>query len=302
MNQFRAISLTAKAPFDFQQSLKFVKRFCNSAGSSAVDGDALLHAAIFNGKALVVAIRTADEPNELHVEVVGGDEPSKLDTQRIADYLTDYLSLNDDLTHFYSVASKDRRFKLVLEKLFGYHQARFPTPLESAVWAILSQGTPQVLARKLMANVAGRYGQVVSIHDVGLQAFPEPATFINAPTGELRDLIASERKAVSIKAAATAFAGVERSWLAEAPYEFVESWLREIPGIGEWSASLIMLRGLGRMESFSLNSPASVDPILIAARRVYGYHYDAKRLAATLEKYGESGGYWLHYLRAGVGR
>ncbi len=68
-----------------------------------------------------------------------------------------------------------------------------------------------------------------------------------------------------------------------------------IGGIGEWSATFIMVRGLGRMERVPLTEARLFE----AASKVYGHgeelsRDDLKRLA---DKYGLWQGYWAHYIR-----
>ena len=109
-------------------------------------------------------------------------------------------------------------------------------------------------------------------------------------------MIRNTRKTECILAVARAFETIDESWLRNAPYEQVESWLLDIKGIGAWSSTFILLRGLGRMERVPLDEKAILD----CARRVYGRddltHADVQRLG---KPYGNHAGYWAHYLRVG---
>jgi DNA-3-methyladenine glycosylase II len=111
-------------------------------------------------------------------------------------------------------------------------------------------------------------------------------------------VIRNDRRAEYLIATARAFSEVDDEFLKSAPDEEVEAWLRNIKGIGEWSATFIMVRGLGRMEYIPLTETRLIE----AASKVISYgeelsREDLKRLA---ERYGQWQGYWAHYLRVGT--
>jgi DNA-3-methyladenine glycosylase II len=109
-------------------------------------------------------------------------------------------------------------------------------------------------------------------------------------------VIRNQRKAEYLSAVARAFMPMDEEFLRKASYKDVEAWLREIPGIGSWSAEFILLRGLGRMERV----PFTEKRLLEAASRVYGQGEAMTRqsIQSIAQKYGSWQGYWAHYLRA----
>jgi DNA-3-methyladenine glycosylase II len=86
---------------------------------------------------------------------------------------------------------------------------------------------------------------------------------------------------------------MDAAFLREADYDDVYKWLRGIRGIGDWSASFILLRGLGRMEHL----PRGEKRVLDAASRVYKRPVTQATLDHLGERYGPWRGYWAHYLR-----
>src|SRR5207248_11684583 len=100
------------------------------------------------------------------------------------------------------------------------------------------------------------------------------------------------------RSTARAFSEVNEEFLKTAPDEEIEAWLRNIKGIGEWSAKFIMVRGLGRMEYI----PLTETRLLEAASKVYGHGKELGReeLKRLAERYGIWQGYWAHYLRVGT--
>jgi DNA-3-methyladenine glycosylase II len=97
-------------------------------------------------------------------------------------------------------------------------------------------------------------------------------------------------KGAQVAGVARAFANVDESWLRSAPLDEVEAWLLKIPGIGPWSASFVLLRGLGRSERL----PPGDRFIQAGFQRCYG----PANFAERAHFYGAWRGYWGHYLRA----
>jgi DNA-3-methyladenine glycosylase II len=82
---------------------------------------------------------------------------------------------------------------------------------------------------------------------------------------------------------------------AEGSYDEVSRWLPAIPGVGAWSAALIMIRGLGRMERIPYGDQALVR----IAGEVYGAGgpLPAEEVQRLADHYGDLQGHWAHCLR-----
>jgi DNA-3-methyladenine glycosylase II len=184
-------------------------------------------------------------------------------------------------------AARDR-----IDALYGLHQVRFLTPFEGACWSVLAQRTPQAAARKAKGALVEAYGDRIEVDDVPHAAFPEPSDLESASEDDLREITRNGKRARYLRAVIEGFADVDESWLAGGDLEEVEKWLRTIDGIGEWSASFVMFRGLGRVSRMPLT-----EPILEAARAAYGKRYSDERLRQIAEGYGAWSGYWALYLR-----
>ncbi len=103
-------------------------------------------------------------------------------------------------------------------------------------------------------------------------------------------------RAAYLQAISAAFAGTDEAWLRAAPYAEVEAWLRAIKGLGAWSTTFVLLRGLGRMEQL----PVGEARLAEAAAKIYGRAVPDTEPAAIAERYGAYQGYWAHYLRVGA--
>src|SRR6266571_2506158 len=113
------------------------------------------------------------------------------------------------------------------------------------------------------------------------RSFTEPGQLGEAFKQELKALLKHERREEYLGEIIKAFNNVDERFLRTADYDKVEEWLKNIRGIGELSAKLILLRGLGRMEKLAIEKR-----LIAAAGRVYGKPITTQRLHVIAEKYG----------------
>ena len=289
------------APFDLAQSLNFLGTFTPLHGEQDVQDRTLTKAVRTGGQTVGFELRalgTVEAP-ELACELYA-DSPLAPEVERAAlDRVRFFLSLDDDLRPFYQLAEQDPPFERVVRTLFGYHQVKFLTPFENACWAVLTQRTPPPIARQLKRRLTETFGGSVLTPRGPLWAFPEPADFGEADAPALGELLGNARKGEYLAAVVLAFKNVDEGWLRASPYDEVRAWLLGIRGVGEWSATFVLLRGLGRMEQAfpSEGSGVFARELLRAAASVYG-ELSFEQLRAVAALFGPWQGYWAHYLRA----
>jgi DNA-3-methyladenine glycosylase II len=288
--------LSPTPPFDFDRSLAFIERFTPTEGEQTVEEGVLTKPLRINGQTVTFRIRstgTVEEPRLAFT--LRSDRPiGRAVRTETRDVIARYLSVEDDLRPFYDLAHADPKFAPRTEALHGLHHVRFLTAFESACWSILAQRTPMAVARRMKTAVAERYGGSLEVDDREYRAFPEPADLARVKERQLAETVGNERKARYLGSVRRAFGDVDQEWLDEAPFEDVEEWLRSIDGIGEWSATFIMFRGLGRAGAMEMS-----EALLDAARHVYGKRCSDERLREIGRGYGRWAGYWALYLRAG---
>lgn len=288
------------APFDYAKSLDFLGFFAPMQDEQAITGQQLTKALFVEGQLLafqLISTGTVDSPNLVYT--LFSEQP--IDDEMVEatiDHISFFLSLNDDLRHFYAFAEQDSNFVPVLHDLYGYHQVKFLTPFECACWAVLSQRNPMNMAQRMKQSIIERYGGHISLDGITYQSFPEAQRMAHLGEYELLSTVRNARKAEYLVAVIKAFNSVDEQFLRDGDYTEVETWLHGIRGFGEWSTSFVMLRGLGRMEY----APFSEKKFLSAASRLYGHGSDLSRteIAKFAERYEDTQGYWAHYLRVSV--
>lgn len=284
-------------PFDFARSLDFLGEFAPTRREQTIAERRLAKAINVAGRAVLFQLSSSGASDAPRLEcALVAEQPLGADAQRAAvDRIRFYLSLDDDLRPFYAIGKADPAFAPVLESLYGYHQVKFPTPFEAACWAILTQRTPMPIAGRVKQALLDRYGVQIEAAGARYQAFPDPARIAALSADELAEACDNRRKSEYLLGLAAALATTDEIWLREAPYAEVEAWLRAQNGIGPWSASFVLLRGLGRTEQ----APLSEKRLLGAVGRRYagGRTLSEREVADLAQPYGPWQGYWAHYLR-----
>jgi DNA-3-methyladenine glycosylase II len=238
--------LQAKQPFDFKKSLAFAAEFAPAAGEQKIDAHILRKAFEIDGACVLASMH--DDGGDVHLHLYADTELTFEQRSKAKDRVAFYLSLDDDLTTFYERARSHAPTAAIVEQGHGFHQVKFGTPFESAAWAVLTQRMAVRLARRVKHRITERFGTSIERSGVLYRAFPSPMRLFGVPDQELLDCGLQPRRLPYLRAVIEAFADVDESWLRTAPVEEVNDWLRDINGIGEWSAHLVLVRGLGRME------------------------------------------------------
>ncbi len=297
--------MAATAPFDFDKTLAFLGQFEPMKDEQAISGQSLAKAIQVLGQPILFHLTstgTLEDPRlEYHLET---EQPIAGNIQAAAlDRIAFSLSLDDDLRPFYEISRSDVSFEPVVRRLYGLHQVKFSSPFEAACWGVLSQRTPIPVARKLKEELVRKFGGLLTIKGRPYPVFPEPGQLVSVPDYELNTVLKNEQKAGYLAAVVAAFNQLGEPFLHKGDYDQVRQALLQIKGVGEWTADLILLRGLGRMEKINL-SPGSLfeKRLAEAVARVYGRRQgvSADEILTLARKYGDWQGYWAYYLRTDV--
>ncbi|GAB4129954.1 MAG: DNA-3-methyladenine glycosylase [Roseiflexaceae bacterium] len=296
------INLAATAPFVFDQTLDFLADFGPLRDDQVIANGTLSRAMLIEQQLVVTHIRAAgDGVDGVAVHIQSEQPCTAAVVAQIGQRIDWTLGLSDDLTPFYAIANDDPIMRPIVEQLYGYHHALFPSPFEIAVWAVLSQRNTLTSARHMRSALVERYGQALLVEGRRWRAFPNASDLAADDPGQITATIGHSQKGPAVAAVAAAFAGIGAdwpNWLRETSYDQAERWLLDIHGIGPWGASFILLRGVGRMERL----PRGERKLLAAIGQAYRQsgpvsERDAARLAA---RYGAYCGYWAHYLRVAI--
>ncbi|MEV0248053.1 hypothetical protein AB0H76_15780 [Nocardia sp. NPDC050712] len=247
-----AVSLTPAGPFALASSMRFLEGF-TPAGYDHAD-DAILRLAFpaDNGVSVIgAAVRQAAVGQAVHADftVRGPAVESEVVTAQIARI----LSLDVDGTGFPALASGDPVVASLQADYPGLRPVCFYSPYEAAAWTIIGNRIRMTQAAAIKASLAREHGEAVDVAGQTEHAFPAP--------GVLRDLhrvpgltdIKVER--LNALADAALDGKLDAATLRSLPVDQALAALRELPGIGPFSAELILIRGAGYPDVFPRNEP-----------------------------------------------
>jgi DNA-3-methyladenine glycosylase II len=162
------------------------------------------------------------------------------------------LGLGLDLQPFYSLAENDDIIRGMVRRFSGVKPPRFPTIFEALVNAIACQQVSLDVGIILLNRLAERFGLVFGDDGAPLHAFPEPGSLADVPEEEIKKLGFSYQKARAVKELAMAIVSEKISLerLEEITDQEAIKYLSALRGIGRWSAEYVLLRGLGRIDTF----------------------------------------------------
>ena len=193
----------------------------------AVDGD---------WRTVQVTVRQDDEA--IHAEL--GDQPPAELARQAARDLERMLSLDVDGTDFAALAERDDVVRALQRRFPGLRPVLFYTPYEAAAWAIIGQRIRMTQAATIKERLSDELGKS--------GAFPAPALLaqLSAPQPGLTD-----RKIGQLRALATAAedGALTRERLRAMTHEDGLEHLQQLPGIGPFSAELILIRGAGNPDA-----------------------------------------------------
>ncbi|WP_394845947.1 hypothetical protein LZC95_00605 [Pendulispora brunnea] len=288
--------LLVQAPADFAHMLSFMRGFAPMAGEQCLGRSSVTAARMVDGRPVVFELTATDDPERLAYRL-HSETPLSFDARvRLLRRVRFQFGLDDDLAAFYDLAERDRAFSRVVTQLYGMHHVKFPSAFEAACWSVLMQREPMARARQTKRALVERFGASLEVEGHVHWAFPEARAIAGASPSAVAEVVRHPKKAAAIFTLARAFAEMPDDFLRTASHTEAESWLRALPMIGDFSATFILFRGLGRMQRFAA---AQNEHLVEAARRVY----HAPTLSDTDisnmgDRYGEWRGYWALYLRA----
>ncbi len=289
--------LLVQAPSDFSHTLAFMRGFTPMSGEQRFARNSVSRALMMDGRPVVLELAATRDPERLayRLHADAGRPLSQDERVRALRRVRFQFGLDDDLAPFYALAEDEPAFSRVVTQLYGMHHVKFPTAFEIAVWAVLVQRTRMLQARKVKRALIERFGASLVVDDTEHWAFPEASTLAEAGPAMIAELVQEPKKAAAIFTLARAFTDAPEDFLRKAPFAQADAWLRALPMIGDFSATFILFRGLGRIERFAATSRE----LAAAVRRVYRVPNlsDAEALARG-ERYGSWKGYWALYLRA----
>jgi DNA-3-methyladenine glycosylase II len=215
-------------------------------------------------------------PGVVEVSVVGGENVAEAVTGQVRRI----LSLDVDGTGFSGVGRADPVIHTLQERYPGLRPVLFHSPYEAACWTIIGNRIRMAQAAMIKQRIAERHGRLIDVAGRQLASFPAPAELraVDQPLGLSETKV--ERLRSIARAAQEGLLDAEALRALE-PAEALQQ-LQQLPGIGPFSAQLILVRGAGHPDVF----PANEERLHSEMREVYGLPAaNAAELAKVAERW-----------------
>lgn len=257
MPSFRLIP---KGPFSLEASTRFLEGF-SPAAYERPQAQRHLHVAFpVEGTWDVAGVCVRQTHKAVIGEVFGNADPNVVRRQ-----VERILSLDVDGSGFAAVGRRDPVVGKLQRAYPGLRPVQFWSPYEAAAWTIIGHRIRIAQAAGIKRRMAEKRGDKIDLHGERLAAFPAPQRL--ATMRSFQGLFQSKVEQLREIARAALDGRLDAERLRSQPAESVLAELKNLPGIGEFSAELILVRGAGDPDHF----PRNERRLQSAMADVYGF-------------------------------
>jgi DNA-3-methyladenine glycosylase II len=240
-----SVQLPVRGPFSLAAGVRFLEGFTPARYRGADDG-VLRLAFPLDGSGESVGVAVHQEPDETVSVRVDGPVPEGMPAQ-----VARILSLDVDGSGFGDVLAADPVVGALAARSPGLRPVCFFSPYEAACWAVLSQRTSRAAAASVKERIAQRWGRDCPVDGMRLWAFPSPTRL--AEVADELPVPEVKRRRLRALAEAAQDGRLDAGRLRALPAEAALAAVRELPGMGPFSAELVVVRGAGAPDVFPRN-------------------------------------------------
>jgi DNA-3-methyladenine glycosylase II len=237
--------IRVKPPFRLDLTVSALRRTPTNVVDVYTPDGRYLRALNGRTRPVIVSV-TQPQRDALSVSVKG----NQADVVRAVASVRRILGTDHNLSAFHRRARGIPWLAPLARRMRGLRPPRYPELFEGCTNAIVFQQISLDAASAIMRRLLRVAGTEVEHEGVPLVAFPSADRFLDVKDARLRAAGLSASKLATLRRAADAIASgaLTEAMLDELPSEVAALLLQGIKGIGPWTAALILLRGLGRID------------------------------------------------------
>jgi DNA-3-methyladenine glycosylase II len=235
-------------PYSLMASAAFLKGFAPAAYAGGEMADHLHLAFVADGSEQIAGVCLHAQDSIIVGEVVGEADPTVVRSQ-----VARILSLDIDGLDWPLVGKRDLVMGRLQTRYPGLRPVCFFSPYEAAGWALISHRIRITQAARIKARLAEELGPAVEIHGRKDHAFPGPSRLMQLET--FPGVFGHKVAYLHQLAQATLEGKLEATFLRALPPEQALEHLKTLPGIGDFSAQLMLLRGAGEPDALPTHEP-----------------------------------------------
>jgi DNA-3-methyladenine glycosylase II len=285
MNSASEAIVPVHEPYRLDRTVAVLRRFStNIVDRTTPDGRYVRALEGFAGPVVLCVVQSA--PGALTVALSGaaGEEARALALTRRM------LGTERDLSAFHRRAGKVPWLRPLAARMRGVKPPRYPTLWEACANAIVFQQISLSAASAIMHRTVAALGVRTKFEGLELHAFPGSERIAACDEAGLRGFGLSANKVATLRRVAEALSGgaLDEVMLESRSSAEAAELLCRIKGIGPWTAAVILLRGVGRLDVFPMNDSG-------IARSARAFNDPAVDVDAALHALGDERG-MLYYL------
>src|SRR5579859_4546052 len=267
----QTFTLVPRGPFALAASIAFLEGFTPAWYSSAwqatapekVLDQALEIAFPVEGSWRTAGVRARQAGDgTVTAEIVSPAEAGPGLVAEVRPQVERILSLDVDGSGFPAVGERDPVVGEIQRKYPGLRPVGFWSPYEAAAWTIIGHRIRITQAAAVKARIAERLGDPVSFGDRIVHAFPSPQRLAELDT--FPGLAGRKPEWLRSLARAALDGQLDAARLRTMPAAEALADLKKLPGIGDFSAGLTLLRGAGAPDAVPVSEPRLARAVALA--------------------------------------
>lgn len=247
MGDMETFTMVPRGPFSLAASIRFLEGFTPAAYADpkgAGPGDAALELAFpMEGSWQTVGVRVRQDAGDVTAEVVSPSGAAPELVAELRPQVERILSLDVDGSGFAAVGERDPVAGKIQRRYPGLRPVGFWSPYEAAAWTIIGHRIRITQAAAVKARMSEQLGEPVSFGGRVVHAFPSPQRLAGLDT--FPGLAGRKPEWLRILAEAALEGRLDAARLRAMPHTEAMADLKKLPGIGDFSAGLTLLRGAG---------------------------------------------------------
>lgn len=264
-------TLVPRGPFSLAASIRFLEGFAPAAytgpdspgpAESGPQDVALELAFPVEGSWPTVGVRVSQDADEVTVAVVSPKSPEPELVAAVRAQVGRILSLDVDGSGFPAVGARDPVVGELQRRYPGLRPVGFWSPYEAAAWTIIGHRIRVRQAAAIKDRMAKQLGEPVTFGDRAVHAFPSPGRL--AGLDMFPGLSGRKPEWLRSIAHAALDGQLDAARLRGLPRQTALAELKTLPGIGDFSATLILLRGAGDPDAVPGQEPRLARAVALA--------------------------------------
>jgi len=261
----RTYALPVVAPYRLDLTVSALRRLSTNVVDLFTPDGTYVRALAGVDEPVVVRVTQIAREHALAVAIEGDAR----DDDAVLGLVGRMLGADIDLRRFYRRAAPVPWLAPLVKRMRGVKPPRYPSLWEACVNAIVFQQISLRAASAVMHRLTAAVGRSLQADDipVPLYLFPDAGSVHRATDHRLHTVGLSANKIATLRRAAEALSSgaLDTSALERCTSPDAAAILRRIKGIGPWTAAIILLRGLGRLDVFPANDSSVASNIAFVA-------------------------------------